>query len=62
MYVVSIVDFVFEAMPPREQWLSFARVLVHRVILSCLGIRQSLPPKVLYEGAGTLDFFTPPPI
>ena len=34
-------------------------MLVHRAILSCLGIRQSLPLKVLYAGAGTLGFFTP---
>ena len=59
VYAVSIVNFVFEAMPPREQWLSSAQVLVHRIILTCLGIRQSLPLKVLYGVAGTLSFFTP---
>ena len=59
VYAVSIIDFVFEAMPPREQWLASAQVLVHRIILTSLGIRQSLPLKVLYGGAGTLGFFTP---
>ena len=59
VYAVSIVFFVFGAMPPREQWLSSSQVLVHLIILSCLGIRQSLPLKVLYGGASTPGFFTP---
>ena len=34
-------------------------MLVHRIILSCLGIRQSLRLKDLNGGEGTLGFFTP---
>ena len=59
VYVVSIIDFVFEAMPPCERWLESVQVLVHRIILSSLGIHQSLPLKVLYGSAGTLGFFAP---
>ena len=59
VYTVSIIDSVFEAIPPVEAWLSSAQTLVHRVALSSLGIHQHLPRAVLYGGPKTLGFCVP---
>ena len=42
VYAISIIDFVFEAMPPREQWLASAQVLVHRLSRPWASVRPCL--------------------
>ena len=59
VYALSVTDFVFEAMPPWEDWLWKAQVLLHRVLLACIGISQFLPLAPLYGVTGSLGFCGP---
>ena len=59
VYPLSVMDFVFEAMPPWEDWPRKAQVLLHRVPLACIVISQLLPLALLYGVSGLLGFYLP---
>ena len=59
VYALSLTDFVFEAMPPQEDWLRKAQVLLHCVLLACIGISQFMPMAPLYGVTGSLGFCVP---
>ena len=59
VYALSVTAFVFEAMPPQEDWLQKAQLLLHRVLLACIGISQFVPLAPLYGVTGSLGFCVP---
>ena len=56
VYALSVMNFIFEAMPPHEDLLRKAQVLLHPVLLACIGISWFVPLAPLYGVTASLGF------